>query len=108
MHYSNTGYILLGLILERGDRPALSRQLHTRILEPLALTDTFFAAEEPVPGGTVEGYHLLDGELVNVSATNLSGQWTEGGMVSTTRDLARFAGAVFAGELLQPASSRRC
>jgi D-alanyl-D-alanine carboxypeptidase len=106
VHYSNTGFILLGLILERAAGRSYAEQLHARILEPLGLTDTFFAAVEPVPGGTVDGYHLIESELVNVSATHLSAQWTEGGMVSTTRDLARFADAVFGGELLEPASLR--
>ncbi len=52
----------------------------------------------------MQGYHLFGGDLVNVSATHLSAQWTEGGMVSTTRDLMRFGDALFGGELLAPAS----
>ena len=104
VHYSNTGYILLGLIVEEATDQSFADRLHQQILDPLGLTDTFFAATEPVPGGTVQGYHLLGGDLVNVSATHLSAQWTEGGMVSTTHDLLRFADALFGGELLQPAS----
>jgi D-alanyl-D-alanine carboxypeptidase len=104
VHYSNTGYILLGLIVEAATGQAFGERLHQQILDPLGLTDTVFAADEAVPGGTVQGYHLIDGELVNVSATHLSAQWTEGGIVSTTRDLARFAEALFDGELLTAAT----
>ncbi len=104
VRYSNTGYILLGLIVEEATDQAFADRLHERILDPLGLTDSFFAATEPVPGGTVQGYHLFGDELVNVSATHLSAQWTEGGMVSTTQDLMRFADALFGGELLQSAS----
>jgi D-alanyl-D-alanine carboxypeptidase len=104
VHYSNTGYILLGLIVEAATGQAFADRLHQQILDPLGLTDTFFAAAEAVPGGTVPGYHLIDGELVNVSGTHLSAQWTEGGIVSTTQDLARFAEALFAGELLTAAT----
>jgi D-alanyl-D-alanine carboxypeptidase len=103
-HYSNTGYILLGLIVEEATGQQFAERLHDTILEPLGLRDTYFAATEPVRGGIVDGYHLIDGELVNVSETHLSAQWAEGGMVSTTRDLARFADAVFRGELLGPDS----
>ncbi len=39
-----------------------------------------------------------------MSGINLSWAWTQGGMVSTTRDLARFANALFGGDLLEPAS----
>ena len=104
IHYSNTGYILLGLILERATGQRYAEQLHARILGPLGLTDTFFASTEPVLGGKVDAYQLIDGELVNVSAIDLSSPGTAGGMVSTTRDLARFAEALFGGELLQPAT----
>jgi D-alanyl-D-alanine carboxypeptidase len=104
VHYSNTGYILLGMIVEEATGQAFAGRLRQQILDPLGLTDTFFAATEPVPGGTVQGYHLFGDDLVNVSETHLSAQWTEGGMVSTTHDLMRFADALFGGELLQPAS----
>jgi CubicO group peptidase (beta-lactamase class C family)/pimeloyl-ACP methyl ester carboxylesterase len=104
VRYSNTGYILLGLIVEEATGQPFVNRLHQQILDPLGLTDTFFAATEPVPGGTVQGYHLFGDELVNVSETHLSAQWTEGGMVSTTRDLLRFADVLFGGELLSPAS----
>jgi D-alanyl-D-alanine carboxypeptidase len=104
VRYSNTGYILLGLIVEEATGQAFADRLHQQVLDPLGLTDTFFAATEEVPGGTVQGYHLFGDDLINVSATHLSAQWTEGGMVSTTRNLIRFADALFDGELLSPAS----
>jgi D-alanyl-D-alanine carboxypeptidase len=104
VRYSNTGYILLGLIVEEATGQAFADRLHQQVLDPLGLTDTFFAATEEVPGGTVQGYHLFGDDLINVSATHLSAQRTEGGMVSTTRNLIRFADALFGGELLSPAS----
>jgi D-alanyl-D-alanine carboxypeptidase len=104
IHYSNTGYILLGLILEQATGQTYAEQLHARILGPLDLTDTFFASTEPVPGGKTDAYQLIDGELINVSAISLSSPGAAGGMVSTTRDLARFAEALFGGGVLQPAT----
>ena len=104
VNYSDTGYILLGLIVEQASGQTFTEQLHARILDPLGLADTFFAAAEPVPGGTVEGYHRLGDELINVSGINLSWAWTQGGMVSTTEDLTRFADALFSGDLIEPAS----
>jgi D-alanyl-D-alanine carboxypeptidase len=104
--YSNTGYILLGLVVEEATGQAFGDRLHRQILDPQGLNDTFFAATEAVPGGTVQGYHLFGDEVVNVSATHLSAQWAEGGMVSTTHDLLRFAEALFGGELLSPESLR--
>jgi D-alanyl-D-alanine carboxypeptidase len=104
VEYSDTGYILLGLIVEQAGGQPFADQLHARILDPLGLKDTFFAASEPVPGGMVEGYHRLEDELVNVSVLNLSWAWTQGGLVSTAEDLAQFADALFDGRLLSPAT----
>jgi D-alanyl-D-alanine carboxypeptidase len=105
-HYANTNYILLGLLVEQATGRRFADELHTRILAPLALTDTFLAEGAALPSGTVDGYQLLEGKPVDVSALNLSWTWTAGGMVSTTQDLARFADAVFAGTLLKPATFR--
>jgi len=103
-HYTNTGYILLGLIAEAGDGRPFVAQLRDEVLDPLGLADTFLDASEPVPGDYVTPYHLIDGEIIDVSTINLSAVWTAGAMVSTTRDLARFLDALLGGELLQPAT----
>jgi len=104
VHYSNTGYVLLGLIVEQATGQGYAERLHARILGPLGLADTFYAATEPVTGGMVDAYQPIEGQLVNVSAFDLSSLGAAGGMVSTTRDLARFARALFGGELLRPAT----
>jgi D-alanyl-D-alanine carboxypeptidase len=90
------------LILEQATGRSCAEELHERVLDPLGLTDTFYAATEPVLGGTADVYHMVEGEAVNVSATHLSALGAGGGMVSTTRDLAQFANALLGGELLRP------
>jgi CubicO group peptidase (beta-lactamase class C family) len=103
-YYSNTGYVLLGLIVEEAAGQGYAEQLRDRILAPLGLEDTFYAATQPVPGGTVDSYHHLEGEVVNVSAIHLSAYGAAAGIVSTTRDLTRFIDALVDGELLRPAT----
>jgi D-alanyl-D-alanine carboxypeptidase len=103
-HYSNTGYILLGLILEKATDQHYVDLLHAGIIHPVGLTDTYFAAAEPVPGGMVDAYHLIAGDLVNVSTIDLSALWTAAAMVSTTKDLDLFLDALLGGELVQPAT----
>jgi D-alanyl-D-alanine carboxypeptidase len=103
-HYSNTNYILVGLIVEKATGQTFGTELRRRILTPLALSDTFFVEGATLPDGTVDAYQLIDGQLVSLSASNLAWAWTFGGMVSTPMDLARFARAVYGGELLAPAS----
>jgi D-alanyl-D-alanine carboxypeptidase len=103
-HYSNTDYILLGLVIQQATGNRLADEIRARILVPLDLNQTYLAVDEEVPGGYVPGYHVLGGNLVNVSALNTSWAWAAGGMVSTPADVARFGQAVFTGELLSPSS----
>jgi D-alanyl-D-alanine carboxypeptidase len=105
-HYSNTNYLLLGMIVEQVTGHTYSEELTSRVLTPLDLKDTFLAEGADMPEGVVDGYHMLDGEMVNISASNLSWVWAAGAIVSTTADLQRFAAATFAGELLSPESHK--
>jgi D-alanyl-D-alanine carboxypeptidase len=102
--YSNTDYILLGLVIQQATGNRLADEIRTRILVPLALNETYMGVDEEMSGGYVPGYHVLGGQLVNISALNTSWAWAAGGMVSTPADLARFGQAVFVGELLSQSS----
>jgi CubicO group peptidase (beta-lactamase class C family) len=104
-YYSNTNYLLLGMIVERASGHHFRDELQTRILDPLALSDTELAEAGDGPIGVVDAYHLVEGEIVNVTSPIVpSWAWTAGGIISTTKDLLRFARAVFSGELLSEAS----
>jgi D-alanyl-D-alanine carboxypeptidase len=104
VYYSNTDYLLLGLIVETATDNSYAKELQTRILTPLKLADTFLAEGAAMPDDVVSGYQVIEGELTDVSISNLSWIWTAGGMVSTTADLARFAQATFSGDLMSAAS----
>jgi len=99
-HYSNTNYILVGMVIERLTGSTFGDEVGRRILTPLGLHNTYFAAAQPAVEKTVSGYQSLDGQLVDVTAINLTWAWTAGGMVSTVGDLALFADAALSGSLL--------
>jgi D-alanyl-D-alanine carboxypeptidase len=109
--YSNTGYILLGHVVETVTGSTWAAEVRRRILEPLRLTHTFVAGTEPVPGGVLPGYIDvdMDGDVENVET---GGPWASlettegaaGAMVSTAGDLAAFAQALFGGHVLRPAT----
>ena len=103
-HYSNTGYVLAGLIVEKATGNPFVEELTGRILTPLGMKDTLLAEGGEIPDGTTDCYHLLDGQLLNVTLINLSWAWAAGGIVSTSADVARFARAVFSGELISAES----
>jgi len=110
--YSNTNYILAGLVVERVTGQRLAAQLQKRIFQPLGLDDTELpATERRITGAHVRGYAPPDedwrvsdgpGGLVDVTEMDTSWAWAAGAMVSTTTDLARFYQALLGGQLLTP------
>jgi D-alanyl-D-alanine carboxypeptidase len=108
--YSNTNYVLVGMILQAVTRLAPRDLLRARITGPLHLTRTYLADQAPVGDrpGYLHGYLLAPGaegqpEYVDVSGASLSWASTAGAMISTTADLDRFFTLLLGGWLLPPA-----
>lgn len=102
--YSNTNYLLAGLIVERVTGHRFETELATRILEPLGLRDTTLPRLDPdVRGPHLHGY-ARDGEDMTVFSPSYD--WTAGAMISTVNDLATFQRALFDGSLLAPEQRR--
>jgi len=94
--YGDTGYVLVGLALERLlDRP-LAEVYRTLVLAPLGMESTYLEWHEPARGGELS--HHYDGER-DLTGTNTSFDWAGGGLVTTAGDLVRFLGGLFGGAL---------
>jgi D-alanyl-D-alanine carboxypeptidase len=100
--YSNTNYVLAGLIVEEVTGRSLESEVSRRILRPLHLRDTYFEGADPV----IRGPHMhayvpwTDGELRDFTRYNMSWAWGAGDIVSTAADLNRFYRALLTGRLL--------
>lgn len=106
--YSSTNYILLGMIVESVTNSSMKSEIRSRILEPLNLENTFFAAEEEIPGGFVNGYWDFDndGSLNDITIANMSWAWAAGAMVSNSQDLVRFIEALLINDELLELESK--
>jgi CubicO group peptidase (beta-lactamase class C family) len=102
--YSNTNYTLLGEIVEKATGTNLASQLRSRIFEPLGMNQSFFASQEPVnPNNLTRSYTDLDGDgKLDYLNEGLSWAGAAGAVVATAADTAKFAQALFQGELLAP------
>jgi D-alanyl-D-alanine carboxypeptidase len=104
--YSNTNYVLLGEVIEAVTGTSWAAQVHRRIIDPLRLTHTFIGGVDATPP-LVAGYYDLDndGDTENVTAQPWPAldtfEGAAGAIVSNAADLARFAHALFGGQLLQ-------
>jgi D-alanyl-D-alanine carboxypeptidase len=105
--YSNTNYVLLGMIIEKVTGEPFYQAFKTRIFEPLHLESTQFAAEDPVPANIIRGYIDFYSKLQLMESTDYSG-WdyytADGGLISTVHDLSLFMKALFSGELISESS----
>ncbi len=101
--YSNTGYILLGLIAEAASGKPLEAELRARILAPLRLRATSFDTEPRIAGRHAHGYSRFGAQRrFDISVLDQSWAWAAGAIVSTADDLARFYRALLGGRLLPP------
>jgi D-alanyl-D-alanine carboxypeptidase len=106
--YSNTGYVVAGLMIEAAAGRDIENLVRERILDPLDLDDTSFPRRAP----NISGYHAngylppsLTGEgYWDVTKLSPTLTWAAGGMISTADDVHRFFAALLGGELLTPAT----
>ena len=99
-HYSNTGYILLGLVIEKATGKSYEENLRTRIFEPLGLQQTYLLTGQPEPGTLPQAYYQPPFSYTT-SEWNASQGWSAGAVVSTPDDFAVFLKTLFTGKLYQ-------
>lgn len=96
--YSNTNYILLGLLLEKETEQNIAQILRERTLIPAELSQTFLDGEEELQGIMAPGYSSNGTEVTN--RFHPSWAWTAGAMVGTVGEAAQWIDALYAGDIL--------
>ena len=103
--YSNTNYILLGLLVEKVSGQPLADYLTEHILGPLGLAHTSFPAETQFPEPHARGYTdpvHEGGPPVDATDWTASFTWAAGAMISTLQDMRVWLAALATGTLLGP------
>lgn len=107
VRYSNTGYIMLGMLIEKIEAKPFYKVFEEKIFKPLGLTMTQFAAEDHIPYGTVRGYIDMYSNLQVVESTYFSG-WdyytADGGLISNPYDMSVFFRALMNGQIINSTS----
>jgi D-alanyl-D-alanine carboxypeptidase len=106
--YSNTNYILLGMIIEKVTHHSWADEVTRRIIKPLGLHHTYAPGNRTrLPRPHATGYLIFSKTVrVNTTAENMSWARSAGELISTAADQTRFWGALGRGELLRPAQLR--
>ncbi|HWG25541.1 serine hydrolase domain-containing protein [Actinospica sp.] len=103
--YSDTNYILAGMIIEKATGHTWQQEVSDRIIRPLGLQHTVAPATNPsIPGTHLHGYSDFgSGPAIDVTSANMTYAGSSGAMISTTADLIRFHQALLGGRLLPAA-----
>ncbi|MCU0483990.1 MAG: beta-lactamase family protein, partial [Chloroflexi bacterium] len=118
-YYSNTNYVLLGLVAEKASGRSWAALVRTELLDPLGLEDTYVQVSEEPPGrAAAHGYRFFSGAIAGrgrdqddrtgvvpfTSVVTAAG--SAGAIAATTPDLARWARALYGGHVLSPATTK--
>ncbi len=106
--YSNTGYLVLGMIVEAVTGTDIGTEITERLIEPLHLRDTSYPSERTIPGPHAHGYFAFPGQPVtDVTELEPSIPGAAAALISTGPDLTRFVRALLDGRVLPPAQLAR-
>jgi D-alanyl-D-alanine carboxypeptidase len=102
--YSNTNYIILGMIIRHATGTQVSTKLNELILDPLGLDYTFLAVEEIVPDTIAHPW--ANGIDINATPRTslLSAAWTAGAMYSSSENTSKWYQMLFGGQVVSQAS----
>ena len=103
--YSNTGYVLLGVLIHRVTGKFYGDFLQERIFRPLGMTATRIISEADIIPDRSSGYRLVNGQLKNQEWVSSSINTTaDGALYTNVLDLAKWDAALYTERLLKRAS----
>jgi len=102
--YNNSGYLLLGAIIERLSGKDYGTYLKNTFFGPLGMASTRYLSEAPITPKRAAGYQLSDRELINAMPLSMTWPHAAGALGSTVNDLLRWDEALRGGEVVSPAS----
>jgi len=101
--YNNSGYILLGAVIEKVSGQRYADFMATQIFDPLGMQHTAYEGFERNKVLAARGHEGRDGAFRPAAALSMTLPYAAGSLVSTVDDLARWDAAITAGKLLKPA-----
>lgn len=101
--YSNSGYALLGRVIEVVSHESYEQYVKTHLLKVAGMTATYTVAEEARTPGMAKGYRHTDGKLEAAPTIHATVGWAAGNLISTVADLERWNVALRSGKIIRPA-----
>jgi CubicO group peptidase (beta-lactamase class C family) len=106
--YSNSGYFLLGAILEKVTGQSYAALLRDRIFAPAAMNDSGYDSTQPLLSKRAAGYDKrFDDSYVNTAYLDMTQPYAAGSLYSTVEDLYRWDQALLTEKILSAKSKER-
>ncbi len=107
MSYSNSGYVLLGYLIEKISGESYEKFVQENIFTPLGMKDSGYDSNSVIIPHRAAGYSPGPNGPVNAGFINMTVPLSAGGLYSTTEDLLRWEQGLFGGKLLSSASLQK-
>jgi CubicO group peptidase (beta-lactamase class C family) len=98
--YNNSGYVMLGAIIEKVSGQTYEQFIQTKIFTPLGMTHSCYGNAERVIPRRVPGYQKDNDGFINAPYLSMTQPYAAGSLLSSVDDLAVWNDAVFSGKLL--------
>ena len=105
-NYNNSGYFLLGAIIEKVTGKSYESVLKTRIFEPLGMTNSGYDNHAPLLQKRAAGYEKTPAGFVNAAYLDMSLPYAAGSLYSTVEDLYKWDQSLYGDKILSAASKK--
>ena len=107
MRYSNSGYLVLGAVIEKLTGGSYAKFVADNIFTPLGMKDSGYDSNSALIPHRASGYIKGAAAVVNATYIHMSIPHAAGALYSTTGDLLKWEQALFAGKVVSPASLQK-
>ncbi len=107
MSYSNSGYVLLGYLIEKISGESYEKFVQENIFTSLAMKDSGYDSNFAIIPHRVEGYEAGPNGLIHAGFINMTVPFSAGALYSTTEDLQRWEQELFGGKVLSASSLKK-
>lgn len=105
--YSNSGYAVLGQLIEKVSGQSYAKFVQENLFKPLDMKDTGYDSNDEILKHRASGYTSQNGSLHNASYVNMTVPYAAGALYSTAEDLFKWERGVFTGKLLTADSLKK-
>ncbi|HLE68652.1 MAG TPA: serine hydrolase domain-containing protein, partial [Vicinamibacteria bacterium] len=102
--YNNSGYVLLGAIIEKASGKTYEAYLREKIFGPLGMSQTYYGSSSRIIPKRAQGYDGVNAEFENAEYLSMTLPYAAGSLLSTVDDLAKWDRGLYGTELLSQAS----